>query len=107
MSQFSYSFILQILESLPHVINPGLNISNSALTEPPSVTLPPLGLIIPYEKSPFDWLLERQENEGVGNHHEFDYVTITVHSPLHCVPSQWTSVWIITHLGIEGEGKVS
>ena len=90
MSQFYYSFTLQILESLPCVINPGLNISNSALTEPLSVTLPPLGLIIPYEKSPFNRLLERQQNEGAGNHHEFDYVAITVHSPLHCVPSQQT-----------------
>ena len=90
MSQFSYSFTLRILESLPRVVNPGPNISNSALTEPPSATLPPLGLMIPYEQSPFDQLLERQENEGVGNRHEFDYVAITVHSPLHCVPSQQT-----------------
>src|ERR1700683_1992589 len=106
MSQFSYSFILRILESLPHVVNPGPNISNSALTEPPSVTLPPLGLIIPYEKSPFDWLLERQENEGVGNCHKFDYVAITAHLPLHRVLSQQTPTWIVTHMGIEGEGKV-
>jgi hypothetical protein len=107
MSQFSYSFTLRILESLPHVVNPGPNISNSALTEPPSATLPPLGLMIPYEKSPFDRLLERQENEGVGNRHEFDYVAVTAHSPLHRVPSQRTPAWIVTHMGIEGEGKVS
>src|ERR1700683_1274679 len=107
MSQFSYSFTLRILESLPHVVNPGPNISNLALTEPTSVTLPPLGLMIPYEKSPFDWLLERQENEGVGNHHEFDYVAVTTHSPLHRVPGQQTPAWIVMHMGIEGEGKVS
>ena len=107
MSQFSYSFTLQILELSPRVVNPGLNISNSVLTEPLSVMLPPLRLIVPYEKSPFDWLLERQENEGVGNHREFDYVGFTAHSPLHCVPSQQTPAWIVTHMGIEGEGKVS
>jgi len=106
MSQFSYSFTLRILESLPRVVNPGPNISNSALTEPPSATLPPLGLMIPYEKSPFDRLLERQENEGVGNRHEFDYVAVTAHSPLHRIPSQRTPAWIVTHMGIEGEGKV-
>src|SRR6204780_1908530 len=106
MSQFSYSFTLRILESLPRVVNPGPNISSSALTEPLLVTLPPLGLIIPYEKSPFERLLERQENEGVGNHREFDYVAVTAHSPLHRVPSQQTPAWIITHMGIEGEGKV-
>src|ERR1700685_637356 len=107
MSQLSYSFTLRILESLPRVVNPGPNISDSALTEPPSVTLPPLGLIIPYEKSSFDRLLERQENEGVGNHREFDYVTVTAYSPLHRVPGQRTLAWIVTHMGIEGEGKVS
>jgi hypothetical protein len=107
MSQFSYSFTLRILESLPSVINLGPNISNSALTEPLSVTLPPLRLIIPYKKSPFNQLLERQENEGVGNHCEFDYVAVTAHSPLHRVPSQRTPAWIVTHMGIEGEGKVS
>src|ERR1700685_3950414 len=98
MSQFAYSFTLQILKSLPCVVNPGPNISNSALIEPPLVTLPPLSLIIPYEKSLFDWLLERQENERVGNRCELDYVTITAHSPLHHVPSQQTPAWIITNL---------
>ena len=88
MSQFSYSFTLRILESLPRVINPGPNVLNSALTEPPSVTLPPYGLIVPYEKSPFDWLLERQENERVGNCCELDYVAVTMYSPLHRIPSQ-------------------
>src|SRR6202167_562777 len=107
MSQLSYSFTLRILKSLLCVVNPGLNISNSALTEPPLAMLPPLGLMIPYEKSPFNQLLERQENEGVENHREFDYVAITAHSPLHRVPGQQTPAWIVTHMGIEGEGKVS
>ena len=79
---------LNSLTCLPCVVNPGPNVSNSALVGPPSVTLPPLGLIIPYEKSLFDWLLERQENERVENHCEFDYVAVTVQSPLHCIPSQ-------------------
>src|ERR1700691_2781947 len=104
MSQFSYLFTLQILESLPHVVNPGPNVSNSALVGSSLVTLPPLGLIIPYEKSPFNWLLERQENERVGNCCELDYVTVTTHSPLHRIPSQRTPTWIVAHMGIEGEG---
>src|SRR6202167_1424234 len=88
MSQFSYSFTLRILESLPRVVNPGPNVSNSALVEPSLVTLPPLCLIIHYEKSLFNWLLERQEKERVGNCCKLNYVAITAHSPLHCIPSQ-------------------
>jgi hypothetical protein len=48
-----------------------------------------------------------QENEIVGNRHELDYVTISAHSPLHRIVGQWTPAWIVTHMGIEGEGKVS
>jgi hypothetical protein len=31
----------------------------------------------------------------------------TAHSPLHHVAGQQTPAWIITHMGIEQEGKVS
>jgi len=55
----------------------------------------------------FDWVLEGQENERVGDRREFDYVTVTAHSPLHCIASQRTPAWIILHMGIEGEGNVS
>ena len=50
---------------------------------------------------------ERQENGRIGNHHEFDYIAITTHLPLHHVASQRTPAWIIMHMGIEEEGKVS
>ena len=73
---------------LPRVVNPGPNVLNSALIEPPSVMLPPLDLIIPHRKLLFDQLLERQESEKVENHCEFDYVAVTTQSPLHCVPGQ-------------------
>ena len=72
MSKFSYSFTMQICELLPCVIDPGPNVLNSALIEPPSVRLPPLDHIIPHEKSLFDWLLEGQENERVGSHYKLD-----------------------------------
>jgi hypothetical protein len=69
--------------------------------------LPPLDFIMPLEKLRFNWLLERQENSRIGNHCELDYISITAHLSLHCVVSQWTPAWIVTHMGIEGEGKVS
>src|ERR1700691_1825984 len=78
MSKFSYSFTMRISKLLPCVVDPGPNILNSALVEPPLVMLPPLNLIIPCEKSLFDWLLERQKNERIGNWREFDYVTVMV-----------------------------
>ena len=107
MSQLSYSFPLRILESLPHVVNPGPNVLDSALVEPPLVMLPPLNLIIPREKSVFNWLLERKENGSIGNCCELDYVTVTTHLPLHHVAGQQASTWIVMHIRIEGEGKVS
>ena len=69
--------------------------------------LPPLDHIISHEKSLFNWLLEGQENERVGNRHKFEYVAISTHSPLHRIASQWTPAWIIMHMEMEGEGKVS
>src|ERR1700685_2365196 len=107
MSKLSYSLTMRILEVLPRVVDPEPNILNSALVEHPSVTLPPLDLIIPHDKSLFDQLLEGQENGRIGNRCEFDYVAVTAQSPLHRVPGQRTPAWIITHMGIEGEGKVS
>ena len=79
---------MRILEVLPRVIDSEPNVLNSALIEHPSATLPPLDLIIPREKSLFDQLLEGQENGRIGNRCEFDYVTVTTQSPLHCVPGQ-------------------
>src|ERR1700683_5532035 len=107
MSKLFYSLTMQILEVLPRVVNPEPNVLNSALVEHPSAMLPPLNLIIPHEKSLFDQLLEGQENGRSGNRCEFDYVAVTVQSPLHHVPGQQTPVWIITHMEIEGKGKVS
>ena len=80
---------------------------SAALIAPPLVTLPPLDLVLPHKKSVFDWLLEGQQNEKVGDRSEFDYVAVTGHSPLHRTTSQRTPAWIVTHMGIEGEGKVS
>src|SRR6202451_1377062 len=107
MSKLSYSLTMRSLEVLPRVVDPEPNILNSALVEHPSVTLPSLNLIIPHEKSLFDQLLEGQENGRIGNCCEFDYVSVTAQSPLHRVPSQRTPAWIITHMGLEGEGKDS
>src|ERR1700691_1672315 len=101
MSKFSYFFTMQICKLLPHMINFGPNILNSALVEPSSVMLPPLDHIIPCEKSLFNWLLEGQENERVGNRHKLDYVAISAHSPLHCIAGQWTPAWIM-HMGRKG-----
>src|SRR3984885_13883246 len=84
-----------------------LNVLNTTLIEHPSATLPPLDLTIPHKKSLFDQLLEGQESRRIGNRCEFDYVAVTAQSPLHHTPSQRTPAWIITHMGIEGEGKVS
>ena len=98
---------MRILEVLPRVVDPEPNVLNSTLIEHPSATLPPLDLSIPREKSLFDQLLEGQENRRIGNRREFDYVGVTAQSPLHRTPSQRTPAWIVTHMGIEGEGKVS
>src|ERR1700685_1006140 len=95
MSKFSYSFTMQICKSLPCVIDSGPNISDSVLVEPLLVMLSPLDLIIPHEKSLFNQLLERQENEKVGNHCEFDYVAVTVQSPLHHISGQPHPAWVI------------
>src|ERR1700691_3505460 len=102
MSKFSYSLTMRILEVLPRVIDPEPNVLNSAPVEHPSATLPPLDLIIPHEKSLFDQLLEGQENRRIGNCCEFNYVAVTVQSPLHRTHSQRTPAWIVTHMGIEG-----
>src|ERR1700727_1177650 len=107
MSKLSYSLTMRILEVLPRVIHPEPNVLNSTLIEHPSATLPPLDLSIPREKSLFDQLLEGQENRRIGNRREFDYVGVTAQSPLHRTPSQRTPAWIVTHMGIEGEGQVS
>src|ERR1700734_3941520 len=107
MSKLSYSLTMRILEVLPRAVNPEPNVLNSTLIEHPSATLPPLDLSIPHEKSLFDQLLEGQENRRIENRREFDYVGVTAQSPLHRTPSQRTPAWIITHMGIEGEGKVS
>src|SRR6204780_2963264 len=107
MSKLLYSLTMRILEVLPRVVDPEPTVLNSALIEHPSATLPPLDLTIPRKKSLFDQLLEGQENRRIGNRCEFDYVVVTVQSPLHRTPSQRTPAWIITHMGIEGEGKVS
>ena len=98
---------MRILEVLPRVVDPEPTVLNSALIEHPSATLPPLDLTIPRKKSLFDQLLEGQENRRIGNRCEFDYVAVTAQSPLHRTPSQRTPAWIVTHMGIEGEGKVS
>jgi hypothetical protein len=81
---------MQIFKLLPCVVDPELNILNSALVECSSVILPPLDLIIPHKKSLFNQLLERQKNERVGNCCEFNYVAVTVTAqlPLHCVPGR-------------------
>ena len=55
----------------------------------------------------FNWLLERKENGSIGNCCELDYVTVTTHLPLHHVAGQQASAWIVMHIRIEGEGKVS
>src|ERR1700721_4827184 len=70
-------------------------------------SLPPLHRILPPYKSVFDQLLQRYGNEGVGGRGEFDYIAATAYSPLHRGVGQQTPAWIITHLGVEGEGKVS
>src|ERR1700734_1979411 len=69
-------------------------------------SLPPFNHILPSYKSIFDQLLQRYGNKGVGKHGEFDYIAATAYSPLHRGVGQQTSAWIITHLGVEGEGKV-
>ena len=107
MSKFAYSFTLRIFESPPYVVSSGPDVPNSTLVIPSLVTLPPLDLTIPREKSVFDQLLEKQENNRIGNRRELDYVAVTAHSPLHRVSGQRTPAWIVTHMGIEGEGKVS
>src|ERR1700734_2623368 len=100
MSKLSYSM------TMSHHLNPGPDISNSMLVVPPSVTLPPLDLIMPHEKSVFGWLLEGQENSRIGNRRELDYVSVTTHSPLHCVDGQQIPAWIVTQMGIEGGERV-
>src|SRR6202167_5132233 len=107
MSKLSYSLTMKILEVLPRVVDPEPTVLNSALIEHPSAMLPPLNLTIPHEKSLFDQLLEGQENRRFGNRCEFNYVAVTAQSPLHRTPSQQTPAWIVTHMGIEGEGKAS
>src|SRR6202020_1662175 len=107
LSKFAYSFTLRIFESPPYVVSSGPDVPNSTLVIPSLVTLPPLDLAIPREKSVFDQLLEKQENNRIGNRRELDYVAVTAHSPLHRVSGQRTPAWIVTHMGIEGEGKVS
>src|ERR1700729_2674577 len=107
MSKFAYSFTLRIFESPPYIVSSGPDVPNSTLVIPSLVTLPPLDLTIPREKSVFDQLLEKQENNRIGNRHELDYVAVTAHSPLHRVSGQRTPAWIVTHMGIEGEEKVS
>src|ERR1700683_2901028 len=107
MSKFSYSFTMQIFKLLPRVVDPEPNILNSALVECSSVILPPLDLIIPHKKLLFNQLLERQKNERAGNCCKFNYVAVTAQLPLHRVPGRRTPVWIIMHMGIEGEEKVS
>ena len=69
-------------------------------------SLPPFIRILPPYKSIFDQLLQRYGNEGVGGRGEFDYIAATAYSPLHRGVGQQTPAWIITHLGVEGEGKV-
>ena len=69
-------------------------------------SLPPFNHILPSYKSVFDQLLQRYGNEGVGERGEFDYIAATAYSPLHQGVGQQTPAWIITHLGVEGEGKV-
>src|ERR1700683_2966645 len=107
MSKLSYSLTMRILAVLPQVVYSELNVLNTTLIKYPSATLPPLDLTIPRKKSLFDQLLEGQENRRIGNRCEFDYVAVTTQSPLHRTPSQQTPAWIVTHMGIEGEGKVS
>jgi len=51
-------------------------------------------------------LLQRYGNEGVGGRRKFDYIAATAYSPLHQGVGQQTPAWIITHLGVEREGKV-
>src|ERR1700691_3287411 len=70
-------------------------------------SLPSFNRILPPYKSVFDQLLQRYGNEGVGGRGEFDYIAATAYSPLHRGVEQQTPAWIITHLGVEGEGKVS
>src|ERR1700683_2923759 len=69
-------------------------------------SLPLFNHILPSYKSVFDQLLQRYGNEGVGERGEFDYVAATAYSPRHQGVGQQTPAWIITHLGVEGEGKV-
>src|ERR1700683_5434681 len=69
-------------------------------------SLPPFNRILPSYKSIFDQLLQRYCNEAVGQRGEFDYIAATAYSPLHRGVGQQTPAWIITHLGVEGEGKV-
>ena len=96
MSKFAYSFTLRIFESPPYVVSSGPDVPNSTLVIPSLVTLPPLDLTIPREKSVFDQLLEKQENNRIGNRRELDYVAVTAHSPLHRVSGQQTPAWIVT-----------
>jgi len=69
-------------------------------------SLPPFNCILPPYKSVFDQLLQRYGNKGVGGRREFDYIAVTAYSPLHQGVGQQTPAWIITHLGVKGEGKV-
>src|ERR1700734_4326315 len=69
-------------------------------------SLPPFNRILPPYKSIFDQLLQRYGNEGVEGRGEFDYIAATAYLPLHRGVGQQTPAWIITHFGVEGEGKV-
>ena len=69
--------------------------------------LPHFNHILPPTKSVFDYLLERQENPEIRGRYEFDYIAVTAYSPFHRGEGQHTPAWIITRMGIDGEGKMS
>src|ERR1700683_1794054 len=82
-------------------------VSNTTLSAQTKISLPPFNHILAFGRSVFDWLLERQQNPKIGEHRELDYVAVMAHSPLHCGVGQQTPAWIVTHIGVRGEGQAS
>ena len=82
-------------------------VSNTALSAHTKSSLPPFNHILGFGRSVFDWLLERQQNPRIGERRKLDYVAAMAHSPLHRGVGQRTPAWIITHLGVRGEGQAS
>ena len=107
MSTPGYSMSLKIREMPPHTVTRRPIISNTTLSAYMSITLPLFSHIMPVGGSAFDQLLEEQRSKKVGNCRELDYISVTAYSPLHGGVGQQAPTWIVTHLGVGKEGKVS